>query len=432
MMSAEMMRNDQPLNPYTQIQILSQHTGVVRRLLKISKYRCVSVSDDCQAIVWNIQSGRKWRTLVCHTRPITCMCLLDGSTDGRQILLTGASDKRICIWDTETGTCLKCMEDLGSVSRSFVSLEDGSLFCSGGEKLCLWTQDGELLHSRERDAEEDVQQLLAVRNDVIVAGADRDLIVYSVLTRGTSKHLSLLQKLPQHREAVRSLVKVNELLFASGSLDGTIVLWSVETFVPLQSFNCVEDYQGDDRLYRYSIQHMMAVEGSYIVSTVGSGFCVYEVESGTLLVEKVSAHYSKILHVEFVFSGHLLATCSEDGSIRLWGSSKALQRFVEEEDEGEGNRERERSLLENFLGLSIKDMESSTNTQCLPIEPQLLGESIGHSGAVQMCLDFGVEGVLSCGADGLVILWRDGIHESMRRTLAVTQLLYGVDRSDHS
>ena len=54
---------------------------------------------------------------------------------------------------------------------------------------------------------------------------------------------------------------VAELMFASGSLDGTIVVWNVETFAPVQSFNCVDDYQGDDRMYRYSIQHMTAVEG---------------------------------------------------------------------------------------------------------------------------------------------------------------------------
>ena len=50
-------------------------------------------------------------------------------------------------------------------------------------------------------------------------------------------------------------------MFASGSLDGTIVVWNAETFSPVQSFNCVDDYQGDDRMYRYSIQHMTAVEG---------------------------------------------------------------------------------------------------------------------------------------------------------------------------
>ena len=38
--------------------------------------------------------------------------------------------------------------------QSFVSLEDESLFCSGGEKLCLWTKDGDLLHMRSRAAEE--------------------------------------------------------------------------------------------------------------------------------------------------------------------------------------------------------------------------------------------------------------------------------------
>ncbi|KAK2161251.1 hypothetical protein NP493_1574g00006 [Ridgeia piscesae] len=107
----------------------------------------------------------------------------------------------------------------------------------------------------------DIHHLLAVKNKRIVAAADRELIVYNVLTRGTKSRLSLQEKLPHHRESVRSLVTVNALLFASGSLDGSIVVWNAETFVVLRSFNCVDDYQGEDRLYRYSIQHMTSVEG---------------------------------------------------------------------------------------------------------------------------------------------------------------------------
>ena len=53
----------------------------------------------------------------------------------------------------------------------------------------------------------------------------------------------------------------------------------------------------------------------------------------------------------------LLATCSEDGSIRLWGSSKTLQRFMEDEDKEDVE---ESSFLESFLGIGYLLYSSSS------------------------------------------------------------------------
>ena len=58
------------------------------------------------------QNGRKWRTLAGHTRPITCMCLLDGATGCGRTLLTGALDKRCSahcyprVWSQYLSTCM--------------------------------------------------------------------------------------------------------------------------------------------------------------------------------------------------------------------------------------------------------------------------------------------------------------------------------------
>ena len=43
----------------------------------------------------------------------------------------------------------------------------------------------------------------------------------------------------------------------------------------------------------------------YLFATIGSGFCVFDVSAGQekLLVRKLAAHYSKILHIGFASDG---------------------------------------------------------------------------------------------------------------------------------
>ena len=45
-------------------------------------------------------------------------------------------------------------------------------------------------------------------------------------------------------------------LFASGSLDGTILLWSSETFIPVKKLNTMADYKGKANIYPYSVQYI--------------------------------------------------------------------------------------------------------------------------------------------------------------------------------
>lgn len=77
-------------NTINEMQILEGHKDIVRLLIKIDEFRLASASDDCQIIVWNHATGQRLFTLTGHTRPITCMLMLD-----RHTLLSGSSDRSI-------------------------------------------------------------------------------------------------------------------------------------------------------------------------------------------------------------------------------------------------------------------------------------------------------------------------------------------------
>ena len=49
--------------------------------------------------------------------------------------------------------------------------------------------------------------------------------------------------------------------FASGSIDGTIVLWSMADLTPTREFNTVpeNEYKGNKHRYPYSVQYLAAM-----------------------------------------------------------------------------------------------------------------------------------------------------------------------------
>ena len=51
-----------------------------------------------------------------------------------------------------------------------------------------------------------------------------------------------------------------ENTFASGSIDGTIILWKTDNLLPFRYFNSIPDYQGPNKTFPYSVQYMTCVE----------------------------------------------------------------------------------------------------------------------------------------------------------------------------
>ncbi|XP_046545336.1 WD repeat-containing protein 41-like [Haliotis rubra] len=426
----EEITDDQPHNPYSEILVLHQHTDIVRTLLKIDHKRCASAGDDGKVIIWDIQVGRKLQVLSGHSHRITCMLLLMPQRDSSDdwLLLTGSSDKQIRVWDIDTGTCRHVITEHNSSIKCLVTMGDGEIFCGGGEHLSVWRHDGKLLHMVHRKDQEDISLMIVVKTDHIVTAADKQLVVYSVVNPMTGgepddKEISLVKKLPSHREAIHSLISISESCFASGSIDGTIILWTSQNFLPAKTFNTVSEYVGDKHLYPYSIQSMFCVQERYLFAAMGSGFCMFDVSVGKerVAVRKLAAHFSKILHIGLACDGAFLVTSSEDGSIRLWGRAPASEDYDSAHDY--------LNLLlpmERFTGLSGEQLKQVNFAEHI-LDVSLLGECVAHSGSVQTFVDFDHEGLVSCGTDGLVIVWKNAELQKVRRNQKVREILLSVD-----
>ncbi|KAJ8299865.1 hypothetical protein KUTeg_022612 [Tegillarca granosa] len=403
----DVLEDEQPYNPFTELLPLHIHTDIVRLLVLVDDRRCVSVGDDCLAVLWDIQLCCKLYVLSGHTRPITCVLLLDTKDNSNDWLLTGSSDKQIRVWDLDQGKCVQIIEEHNTSVRCLMSLQDHDIFISGGEGLHLWSGDGKLLSSYDRSSEEaDISLMLFTKNERLVTASSKELRVYSVInetekneTKEFQGKITLTKKLPPHREAIRELVMVSDIMFASGSLDGTIILWSTQSYLPTYTFNIMSEYKGKDQRYPYSIQHMICVEERYIMAAIGSGFALFDILTKRLICKKINAHYSKVLHLTFVCDGTFLATCSEDGSIRLWGHVPTGNLTLGE------RADMAHSIIERFMGVSTEEKMMYPGYSYV-FEPNLLGECLAHSGAVENIIECGGDTMLSCGVDGLVIAWK--------------------------
>ncbi|XP_005090701.1 WD repeat-containing protein 41 [Aplysia californica] len=421
----EEVEDGQPHNPYTEILVLQHHSDIIRILLRINDRRFVSAGDDNKAVIWEVQYGKRIATLMGHTHPITCLLVMPADDDNEEpVIISGSSDKQIRIWDSENGECRQVLIEHGASVRSMQPLGPG-LFSAGGENLSLWNLNGDLLHFIGNSAQEDVHLMISIRQERIITAADKELFAYKLkheVDQHNSNRFELikLKQLQSHREAIHSLVSVSTSCFASGSVDGMIIIWTASNLQPARRLNAVTEYEGANRRFPYSVQSMMCVQERYLFAAVGCGFYVFEInaEKEHLVVQKKSAHFSKVTCMGFASEGEFLVTCSEDKCLRLWGKKPSTDHWNARDGMAV-------TTMEKFTGLQSQELHQVSSQY--PWEPSLLGELSAHGGSVQGFLDFDHEGIVSCGADGVVIIWKNAEMQHVRRNQTVRKLLLSSD-----
>jgi len=145
----------------------------------------------------------------------------------------------------------------------------------------------------------------------------------------------------------------------------------------------------------------MILSERYIVAAIGNGFRVYDIVSGACVIDCKEAHEATVLHLVSLYKGTCIATCSADSSIKLWSASP-------------------KTLEKNNVSRSTQRFKKPT-----PDKPVCLGEMWGHSDAVNGLVTFSHNSFASCGADGQVIVWKDGsVQAELRNQYATASLLH--------
>ncbi|KAJ3605166.1 hypothetical protein NHX12_027216 [Muraenolepis orangiensis] len=421
---------EQPRNWFTELQVLKGHFDIVRFLVQIDDLRYASAGDDGLLLVWNIETGEKLQEMRGHSQQITAMVPLTRvSRDTTHTwLVSASSDRSLSLWDPDTGNRVQTISDLQSSVKCLLVLERLDVWVSGGAELCGWNIDFQLQCQRQNHSDTGITALVELPKNCIAAAMDKEIVIYR-LTASTDLSLTLAEVrcLSDHQDNIRTLIPVNDGMFASGSHVGELILWdSVDWNILAYEHILWEESQADapseirlgagPKPCEMSIQHL-TTDGTLILAAVGSGLYVYSVVTKTVVAYRRVAHDSNILHTMLLE----LMSCSEDGSVRMWEmqdlplpAEAASAGFFGMWSFGRSRKPAEPPCRKTPEAPSIRILEPT-------------GDLIGHSGAIQMFLSFGERGLVTCSTDHQMILWKNGERQSHLRSLALFNKLEASD-----
>lgn len=296
------------------------HEGRIRALAARDGVLVATAGDDSVARLWDATLGEFRGLLEGHISPIRWAAF---SLDGLQ-LATASPDRNIRVWDCETATCVyELPAKPGSRVKSFAVNGDLTLgaLCLFDGSVNVWNlETGEIhamLQSRgERDESKGhisaVNELLmsADGSTVVTLSKDATARVWSV------EQEKCVQVLRGHTDAINggSFAEQGQLL-VTHSFDNTIKVWSLETGVCLRSFEMPHKVVG---------LAMTSCGKHLAVAVQGGDVLLASVEASPNGWAVLRGHSRDASGLSFSADGSQLASCSEDGTLRVWSSDKGV------------------------------------------------------------------------------------------------------------
>nr|XP_055198240.1 WD repeat-containing protein 41 isoform X1 [Nyctereutes procyonoides] len=423
---------EQTQNPYTELLVLKAHHDIVRFLVQLDEYRFASAGDDGIVVVWNAQTGEKLLELNGHTQKITALITfpsLEACEEKNQLILTASSDRTVILWDCDTGRQVRKVSCFQSTVKCLIVLQRLDVWLSGGNDLCVWNRKLDLLCKTSHLSDTGISALIEIPKNCVVAAVGKELIIFQLVApTGESLEWDILEikRLLDHQDNILSLVNVNDLSFITGSHVGEMIIWDILDWT-MQACECnfwdpspQLDTQQEIKLCQkpndISIHHFTWDEEN-VFAAVGRGLYVYNLQMKRVIACQKTAHDSSVLHVAKLPNRQLIS-CSEDGSVRIWELREKQQLAVEPVPTGFFNMWGFGRVNKQASQPIKKQQENAT-----PCSLELIGDLIGHSSSVEMFLYFEDHGLVTCSADHLIILWKNGERESGLRSLKLFQKL---------
>jgi small GTP-binding protein len=244
------------------------------------------------------------------------------SPDGR-MLASPSVDRTIRLWDVETGECLRTLKGHKGIVYSVAFDPTGRTLASGSsdKTIKLWTPaSGTMLRTLKGHKGPVSSIAFAPIGRTLASGSyDKTIKLWA------SASGKLLSTLKGHKERVYNVAFDTEGNYlASGGYKASIKLWESQNGKLVYAGN--SGNTGHDTVF-YDSGHLACATG-------------YTIDLRKLdgkLLRKLEGHTGLVVSVSYLSCGHLFASKSYDGTIRLWsGDSGACLCIVNEPNEKTG------------------------------------------------------------------------------------------------
>ncbi len=327
----------------TALVTLKGHHGSIKTVGFASDgKRLFTTSADNTARVWDLETAgaaiRQLETGAHHCRVVRF------SPDGQ--LIAAASARGLCLWDAATGRLVRKLSGggRGSVISVAFSPTDNRLLAVGytgqpdDRYISLWDVDTAVERARlpvgtdlpgfRPDNNLGAAGSLAFSPDgkYLVAGfglkhvfderyATNPLRVWEVATR------RLIHRLDGHTGYCLSLdFSRDGALLASGSRDGTAIIWSTDTWKAKETLRNPDQgpgYGGEGRKDMVADVAFSPDGKTLALASLGGSVQLWDVATGKLL-EPLNGHSGAVLALAFSPDGRTLASGGTDQTVRLW------------------------------------------------------------------------------------------------------------------
>jgi COMPASS component SWD3 len=276
-------------------------------------------ASDATLKIWDAATGEHQHTLRGHLAGISTLAWAPDST----VVASGSDDKSIRLWNALTGKPYTTML-LGhhNYIYSIAFSPKGNILVSGSydESVMLWdVRSGRMMRTLPAHSDP-VSGVDFVRDGTLVVsgGGDGLMFVLRVRTKLTDRRVwdtptgQCLRTLisASHAPVSSAIFSPNGRYILAWTLDSCVRLWS---YIPGRG-RCVKTYQGHIN-ERFSISGCFGPRGEVVSGSEDGSVVIWDVESKELL-QRLQAHEGVVLCVDY--ADGKLASCGVDGTIRLW------------------------------------------------------------------------------------------------------------------